>query len=373
MTIRVLHVGPLPPPFGGIGVMMESIMMSEPLKSYEHDYFSTSWGTNWELVGKKNLEARRVVRRMKLAGQLRSKVLRDKPQIVHFQCGSGGTWDFPGDMLLFNAAKASGAKTILHWHREPFLAKYPGKSIITKTFFEKTAGTADALIVLNQEYRLALQNFAIRNKTYIVPNAFDQSLLDIPCPRDARPHINVIFIGRLTREKGIFDLLDIAANIVRSNSQVRFVLAGTASPAEGGLERIVRIIHEKKLEDAVQIVGSVSGEKKYAFFRDGDVLLFPSYRESFGIAVLEAMASGLPVVAYSVGMLPELVRDRVSGYIVPTGHVEELASRLLKLIVDSYLRSCMGQAGRDQVTNEYSLTVISEKVKEIYESLIEVE
>jgi glycosyltransferase involved in cell wall biosynthesis len=350
---------------------MESLMTSETLRSYEHECFNTSWGTSWELVGKKNLELKRVVRKIRQAVQLRAKVKSYLPQIVHFHCGSGGIWDFPGDMLMFMSAKASGAKTIIHWHREPFLSKFPGKSPFTKAFFDGTAGTADALIVLSKEYRIAIQNNALWNKTYVVPNAFDQALLDIPCPRDAKNPVSVIYIGRLTREKGIFDLLEVASMTLRLNSNVRFIFAGTPSPAEGGLPYLEEMIINIGLERYINIIGSVSGKEKLAFFRDGDVLLFPSHRESFGIAVLEAMASGLPVVAYSIGMLPELIKDSASGFLVPPGNKTKLSSRMLELVESPNLRACMGQIGRDQVRGKYSLTAVATKVKEIYESLVE--
>jgi glycosyltransferase involved in cell wall biosynthesis len=352
--------------------MMKSLMESETLKSYEHRCFNTSWRTNWDLAGKKNFNVSRVARKINYARLLMGITRNYKPHIIHFQCGSGGIWDFPGDMLMFWASKLMGAKTILHWHRVPSQSVFPGKSTFTKVIFDRTAGNADSLIVLSKRYKEELQNFVISEKAQVVPNAFEESLLYIPSPRPTRSRVNIIFIGRLTREKGIRDLIEVASIIVRVNSGVRFVLAGMPNPNEGGMAFLENLINKKGLQSHFQFVGSVFGEDKLAFFRDGDILLFPSYRESFGIAVLEAMASGLSTVAYSVDMLPDLINDSTSGFLVPPGDITGVSTKLLTLIEDPKLRAAMGQNGRDFVREQFSLPVVAEKVKKIYELIIDV-
>ena len=370
MLPRVLHVGPLPPPFGGVAVMMQSLMQAGPLQVFDHTCFNTSRGTTWELVGYKNFNLARAVRRIKMAGQLALHVRRLRPHIIHFQCSSDGPWDFPGSMLMFLGAKASKARMVLHWHRDPATATFPGPSRATQTFFRATAGTADTLLVLSERYRQALTG-SYPAKTFVVPNTFDSALLSLPWPRPMKRCVHVIFIGRLTREKGILDLLQVASEVVARIPYVRFVLAGAPIPAEGGMTRLRELIAVLGLDKNISVVGPISGDEKLQFFSQGDIMLFPSHRESFGIAGLEGMASGIPILAYSIGFLPDLIRDGVAGFLVDSGDVQALSSRLLQLIEDPGLRARMGQSGREEAKQKYTVNVVASKVRDVYTELME--
>lgn len=370
MNPRVLHVGPLPPPLGGIGVMMQSLMQSEPLRTFENSVFSTSWGTSWELVGHKRLEPKRVLRRVKFAVNLALLTRRIQPEIIHFQCGSGGPWDFPGDSLMFLGSRSSKAKTIFHWHRNPSVSVFPGKFWVTKALFSKTAGKADALVVLSDRYRQIIPA-SIRDKTFVIPNTYDPRLLSLNSSRLDNDSVRIIFIGRLTREKGILDLLRVASRVAEEMSAIKFVLAGAPSPVEGGSTFLRKIVEDLGIQNNVEFIGPVIDEAKLQLFRQGDILLFPSYRESFGIAVLEGMASAIPVVAYSIDLIPDLVANGRTGYLVSPGDIQSLADRIFMLASDPKLRVRMGQCGRELVQEKYSLDVVASNVKNLYLRLLE--
>jgi glycosyltransferase involved in cell wall biosynthesis len=87
---------------------------------------------------------------------------------------------------------------------------------------------------------------------------------------------------------------------------------------------------------------------------EADLLVLPSFAEGVPVTLMEAMASGLPVLATRVGGISELVEDGVSGYLVPPGNVDALTARLRDLLSDSDLRTRMGQEGRVKVTAEFN-------------------
>jgi L-malate glycosyltransferase len=96
----------------------------------------------------------------------------------------------------------------------------------------------------------------------------------------------------------------------------------------------------------------------------------PSLEEGFGMAALEAMADGLPVVATSVGGLPEVVEDGQTGYLVPPSNVTALSKRLRLLILDPKRRRAMGAAGRERACNHFSADRMVAEIGAIYDSLI---
>jgi glycosyltransferase involved in cell wall biosynthesis len=108
-----------------------------------------------------------------------------------------------------------------------------------------------------------------------------------------------------------------------------------------------------------------------ALHRQWDVFAMPSLHEGFGLAALEAMGSGLPIVASDVGGLPELIEDSTTGYLVPPGDEVALAERLGHLLADEALRSRMGSAARERASREFSNARMAHLILEVYDRLLD--
>lgn len=115
-------------------------------------------------------------------------------------------------------------------------------------------------------------------------------------------------------------------NLVRQKIPCRLLLLGTGS----GMDEIQRMVNELDLREDVIFVGKSRNIDPYV--ASGDLFLLPSAQESFGLAALEGMAYGLPVVATRVGGLPELIEDGKSGFLAPIGAVERMAEHALELL-----------------------------------------
>jgi len=371
MKKTILHVGALPPPYGGVAVNFQAIINSDLLKEYEHEVFNIGRGTDYEIVGLKKFEIKRVFRRILFSIQLLLKSKQVKPDIVHFHCGSGGKWDFLGDMLLlFSIRIGCNSKLLFHWHRDPSTASFPGNNWFTNYIFSKTAGKADAIGVLLDEYRDYLVKNNCATKIFVINNVFAPELLNISSNRTKNKNTNVLYLGRLTREKGIYDLLKVAEMTIQKIPNVNFILAGSASPAEGGIEKIKDYLSENGLNNNVKFVGQINGDLKSAFFAEGDVFFFPSYRESFGIAVLEALAAGLPVIGYSVGALSQLSNNGKNILVAEKGDTDQLFNFLMMVLESEFIRKKMGEDGRRYIINYYHPNLVFNKIKFIYKSIL---
>jgi glycosyltransferase involved in cell wall biosynthesis len=106
--------------------------------------------------------------------------------------------------------------------------------------------------------------------------------------------------------------------------------------------------------DAVRFTGYLDQENVAAILRESDALVLPSFAEGVPVVLMEAMASGKPVVATQVGGVSELVEDGVSGFVVPPGDPESLAGAIITL-ADPKIRTRMGAAGRAKVTTEFDI------------------
>jgi alpha-maltose-1-phosphate synthase len=198
---------------------------------------------------------------------------------------------------------------------------------------------------------------------------------------EARP--TAVFVGRITRQKGVVHLLDAAAHLP-AGSQLVLCAGAPDTPAiaaefrarvaelQDGPVRVVWIEQMLPREELLQVLSAA------------DVFVCPSIYEPFGIVNLEAMAVGLPVVATAVGGIPEVVVDGETGWLVPfepgdddlRGPVDpprlaaDLAARVTALLEDPDAARAMGAAGRRRVEDRFSWAAIATETAALYRQLL---
>jgi glycosyltransferase involved in cell wall biosynthesis len=170
--------------------------------------------------------------------------------------------------------------------------------------------------------------------------------------------------SRLVPIKGVVYLIRALALLREELSGVRLEIAG-AGPERELLEEEA---HRLGLCDVVSFVGWQ--RDIWPWLARWDVFVQPSLGEGFGMAALEAMAAGLPVVATAAGGLPELIEDGCTGYVVPPADVTALAGRLRDLLLDAERRGAMGAAGRARVRQRFSADRMAADVTAIYDELV---
>jgi glycosyltransferase involved in cell wall biosynthesis len=164
---------------------------------------------------------------------------------------------------------------------------------------------------------------------------------------------HVVFVGRLDEIKGLPVLLDAIAAVRRELPDIRLTLVGDGPAAERLRQRAAAL----GLADVVQFAGHADQAGVRAHLADADVFVLPSFFEGIPVSLMEAMASGVPVVASNLPGIAELVADGVSGHLVPAGDTDGFAARLGELLADHELRTRMGAAGRSTVAADFSLDV----------------
>ena len=170
-------------------------------------------------------------------------------------------------------------------------------------------------------------------------------------------------VGNLTPKKDHLTLLEAHASVVATRPEARLVIVGTG-PQEEQLRSAVRSLG---IEDSVRLTGSRDdvAELLAAF----DVFAMSSRHEGLPIALLEAMASGLPVVATRVGGIPEVVDDGVNGLLVPPGDAGMLAAAIGKLLDDRALRVDLG-AQATSTSDRFDLTKAMRRTEAIYDAVL---
>lgn len=198
-------------------------------------------------------------------------------------------------------------------------------------------------------------------KIHTIRNGVDEKIFTMR-PRAIGPLRRIITVANLRIEKGHDTLLDAARRIVREQPDVEFLLVGDG-PLRRTLEERVR---RDDLTRHVRFLGERTDVA--SLLHAADVFVLPSRSEACPNGVLEAMATGLPVVAARVGGLPEMIESGLSGVLVPPDHPEALAAVVLDLIRRPSFALKLGRAARVEIENRFSLERMVSAFTTLYRS-----
>lgn len=177
----------------------------------------------------------------------------------------------------------------------------------------------------------------------------------------------IVYVGRLTKDKGITELVAAFESIVSRNAIVHLVLVG---PFEAKLDPLPSATVSKlQSHSQIHCVGFTTKPEKY--LAAADIFCLPSYREGFGSVVVEAAAMELPAVVTRVTGLVDAVVEGATGLIVPPKNADALAQAIQTLVDSPALRESLGRAGRQRVVRHYDSRLINEAVVAEYFRLME--
>ncbi len=273
------------------------------------------------------------------------------------------------------------------WKRDQLGPGYNFSSWIEKTAIEMS----DAVIAVSQETKNnIIDHFNIQKKRiHVIPNGID--------PDEYKPLKNpnaiknlgidpekpyVLFIGRITRQKGIIHLVN-AIKYLNKNIQI-ILCASSPDTLSIATEMESLIKKAKKVHPNIHwIKNMVDRKTAVALYSHASVFCCPSVYEPFGIINIEAMACETPVVATAVGGIREVVKNNQTGFLVPVAFKksshepvdpdklsQKLASKINELIDDKKLCLNFGKAGRQRVLENYTWKAVAESTLSVYKSLI---
>jgi len=277
--------------------------------------------------------------------------------------------------------KRGAVKTIplvVRLHGEQYVfAKYsgqaisPGESLLHRMELRSLRG-ADALTAPSSFQAQEMTNELGSNGIKVIPNPIDpwmlEQALNSQPVNTKQGHDTVLYTGRLQYAKGVLVLLEAVPMVAREHHKAQFVIAGARHTSIDDAALNGRL----NLEDTsrhVTMPGHVPWRELVEHYRAAKVFVMPSYYETGGISVIEAMAFGLPVVATRAGGLSEVVEDGATGILVPPGDSKALADAICRLLRDSELRQRMGQAGRAAVLEKFTVDRLVSRTLAVYQSL----
>jgi glycosyltransferase involved in cell wall biosynthesis len=276
------------------------------------------------------------------------------------------------------AVKTGVPTIIMEWENIPFNPKGMPYSKIRKHNHDK----AKHFVAITKKAKEALVLEGVApDRISVVPAGLDCEKFK-PLERNeqlakklgvSEGSIKILFVGRLVREKGVFDLLKAFSILLKKNLNVELIIVGSGTPKMQ--IQIMQFIENLKIGDKVKFAGSIAYYQMPEIHNLADVFCLPSvpsktWAEQFGYSMVEAMSCGKAVISTTSGSIPEVVKDRITGILVKPNNPYSLENAIQELVLNERVREEFGNNGRKWVLQSFEANRIAGKLAEIYKKYL---
>lgn len=253
-----------------------------------------------------------------------------------------------------------GKKTIVHIHGGAF-------EVICKKYNKKLQNVykkVDYVVCVSKYLEDLVKQYHIHNNTVVIPNFIEKSI--IYQKEHETSSVVLSFLGTIDDNKGIFDVIDVMGkNQSYFRGKILFYIGGL-----GDEQRLTSLVQSYGIDDFVKYLGFVNGKNKTELLSNTDIYIQPSYVESFGISILEAMSYGAAVISSNVGGIPEVVGDN-NGFLVSPGDKDALFEKLVLLLENPNMRKKFSENSIER-SGQYYISEIENKIRCFYESIMKI-
>jgi glycosyltransferase involved in cell wall biosynthesis len=285
-------------------------------------------------------------------------------QIVESYDWSGPLWRAPMRPLV---VRMHGAHTAYEF--------YEGRraSRLLRFFERRNVAMADALAAVSRSIgEITLRALGLNGTPFrVIYNGVDTELFR-PAPVERDPW-EVLYVGSVTRRKGVPDLLAAFALVAREAPQAHLTIVGRLPASANGVNPVESWLRglPESIRSRVVFTGPKPHAELPAYYSRAAVAVFPSRAEAFGLTCAEAMACGAAIVMTSLGSGPELVEDGSSGLLADPRKPVELAGAILRLLGDPALRKQCSEAARRRVLEKFDAALLTQENLRFYRAVLE--
>ncbi len=367
--IRVLVVGPHPPPNGGIATVVRNLLQLGFDERFDLRLFDVRRATHpkGKVMRAVNAVTARIPPsgRWALAGRLlardfRNALDREQPAVIHVHTSHG--YGFWASSTLVRLAKERGIASILHFHASSMDEFYEAMGGFGRREFERAIRLPDHWIALSQSWQRWYQPFVVAERLHVVPNCIDwNAFQSTETPKQVEGP-RILFIGmQFARRKGVHDLIAAAPRVLDEFPDARFLLVGDD---DEGVEASLDVA--PRVRRALEFQGNLERQDIVRAYHAATMLVLPAYREGMPMVMLEAMACGRPVICSAINAIPEVIEDGENGLLIRPGDPVELAEAMLRLLRDAELRERIGGRASEFIRRHHDVSVQQNLLETIY-------
>jgi glycosyltransferase involved in cell wall biosynthesis len=278
------------------------------------------------------------------------KIMTFRPRTVYLQLAQTGYLHQSFFLLI---AKILGRETIAHFHAKADLRGTCTRAQLGRILFSQRY--TDKMIVLTEPSRHSLIGCGWKKDIFVIPNFINTDVL----PEDIRPvseRSQLLYIGRMSREKGIFEILEVAGRL----PEEKFVFVGNFE--EGRTESEFT----RKLDglDNARWLGPMYNDDKYGIIADSRLLIFPTRRDEFPMTLIESSILGCVPLVSPVGSVGEIIKDGYNGYYISPDDIDGIIGRIEEL-KDADRLNGMSENGMEYARRNFTSKAVEQKLLEI--------
>lgn len=239
--------------------------------------------------------------------------------------------------------------------------QYCYQGMVEKRFLSQLSSA----IVDTQYVKEMVNRYPIRRKPtmHVIPQGIDERYFRIKCSQDSRILLSV---GAIVERKGHLLTLKAFERVRKSGIECKLMVVGTVS-SQAYYEKMKKAIEESQFRDDIKLLVDVADDKLKQLYESSHVFVLHSEEESQGIAFVEAMATGMPVVATKVGGIPFVVADGKTGLLSDYGDINAFAENIKRMLLDSQLWHNLSDASVAS-SESYHWTSINDRIMALYGS-----
>ena len=358
---RILLVSPLPPPHGGVPLWTERVLR-EANRQTNLELRVVDIAPRWRAIHDLGVAKRIIGGAVQFVVNyvVFLRALRNRPDVVHLT--TPGSLAGMRDIAMCATARLFRVPVVYHirFGRVPEIAS---RRTLEWRVLAKAMQASSVVMAITTDSAEAIERCLPGVRVEYVPNPIDQSVLPTPASDDSSRK-TALFLGWVLPTKGVEELVGAWSAVDPDDWEL--LIAG---PGDVGYQQ--RLIEQYNPRN-LRFLGELEHTKAMDLMARCDVFVLPSYTEGFPNAVLEAMALGRPIIATSVGAVPDMLSDGC-GLLIPPRDAGKLQEALVRLFHDHSLRWQMGERARAKAQSDYSMNVVFARYQRIWESLIPTE
>lgn len=275
------------------------------------------------------------------------------------------------DGIVILLARLLGRKVVVVFHgwKDYMLAFFIGHAW-ARWVFRLVYGQAALTLVLSRRFKEDLTALGFSPERVGVTTTMYEAEAVMPAEDRSGKRPRFLFLGRISRLKGIDELIEAARILAERGDDFEFVMVGHGD-REGVVEEYTRRVEQYGLESRFRFTGRLTGEEKHRVYAQCDVYVFPSWTEGCPTSVLEALGAGLFVISTDVGALADIIRDGTNGKIVRCRDHENLAAALCWACENIEDLRGRRPSIQSDAKARFEAGVIADQFKSIYQGLID--
>lgn len=362
---KILFLGQFPPPFHGVSALNENIRISQRInKEINFIYFPLKSSSSIKEIV--SFSPKKYILPFIILYRLFVYKIKYKFEYVYFTITPSGI-AFLRDALFVLFLKIFKVKFIFHLHGLG-VQQSLSSSLLLKYIYYLVFNRSD-VIILSKKLTKEVKN--LRNiKIHILNNGIGTSESYITKDKINKP-VRILFLSNLIISKGILELIN-AIEQISLEGEKNFIVIIVGAEGDLTYAQLEEIVTKKNIKQFFKFLGAVYGEKKEKLYKECDVFVLPTLKDTFPLVILEAMRSGLPIISTDTGAISEIIDNGNTGFILQPKDTQMLIAKVKYFIKNPAKINEMGAAAKKKYDENYTAEIFERNFSQVLKKILSV-